>query len=43
MVVVRKAGHHLYLDNPEEFNELVRKEMEETRARGLREREMERV
>jgi cardiolipin-specific phospholipase len=43
VVVVRKAGHHLYLDNPEEFNELVRKEMEETRARGLREREMERV
>ncbi|KAK4240878.1 Alpha/Beta hydrolase protein [Achaetomium macrosporum] len=38
VVVVRKAGHHLYLDNPDEFNEVVRKEMEETRARGLRER-----
>lgn len=38
VLVVRKAGHHLYLDNPEEFNELVRKEMEETRARSLKER-----
>jgi cardiolipin-specific phospholipase len=37
VVVVRKAGHHLYLDNPEEFNEVVRKEMEETRERRLRE------
>ncbi|KAK4134729.1 alpha/beta-hydrolase [Trichocladium antarcticum] len=38
VVVVRKAGHHLYLDNPDEFNELVRLEMEETRQTGLRER-----
>ncbi|KAK3307466.1 Alpha/Beta hydrolase protein [Chaetomium strumarium] len=38
VVIVRKAGHHLYLDNPDEFNEVVRKELEETRARGLRER-----
>jgi cardiolipin-specific phospholipase len=37
VVVVRKAGHHLYLDNPEEFNEIVRKEMEDTRERRLRE------
>jgi cardiolipin-specific phospholipase len=36
VVIVRKAGHHLYLDNPDEFNEVVRKELEETRARGLR-------
>ncbi|KAJ4294890.1 hypothetical protein N0V88_005129 [Collariella sp. IMI 366227] len=39
VVVVRKAGHHLYLDNPEEFNEVVRKEMEDTREKGKRERE----
>lgn len=32
VMVVPKAGHHLYLDNPEEFNELLRKEMEETIA-----------
>ncbi|KAL2131125.1 hypothetical protein VTI74DRAFT_5536 [Chaetomium olivicolor] len=41
VVVVRKAGHHLYLDNPEEFNEVVRAEMEETRERGRRARERE--
>ncbi|KAK3899984.1 Alpha/Beta hydrolase protein [Staphylotrichum tortipilum] len=40
VVVVSKAGHHLYLDNPEEFNEVIRKEMEETRERRLRMREM---
>ncbi|OIW28363.1 alpha/beta-hydrolase [Coniochaeta ligniaria NRRL 30616] len=40
VVVVRKAGHHLYLDNPEEFNEVVMKEMEETREWGRRRREM---
>ena len=39
--IVRKAGHHLYLDNPDEFNDLVRKEMEETRKQTLRQREME--
>ncbi|KAK4647188.1 uncharacterized protein QC761_123240 [Podospora bellae-mahoneyi] len=30
VVVVRKAGHHLYVDNPEEFNEVVRRELKET-------------
>jgi cardiolipin-specific phospholipase len=39
-VVVSKAGHHLYLDNPEEFNYIIRKEMEETRQRTLRLKEM---
>lgn len=32
VVVITKAGHHLYLDNPEEFNDFMRKEMEETMA-----------
>ncbi|KAK3939812.1 putative cardiolipin-specific deacylase, mitochondrial [Diplogelasinospora grovesii] len=30
VIIVSKAGHHLYLDNPDEFNEYIRKEMEET-------------
>lgn len=30
VVVVPKAGHHLYLDNPDHFNNVLRKEMEET-------------
>ncbi|KAK4155430.1 Alpha/Beta hydrolase protein [Chaetomidium leptoderma] len=38
VLVVRKAGHHLYLDNPDEFNDMIVKEMEDTRQRGLRER-----
>lgn len=32
VVVIPKAGHHLYLDNPDDFNEVLRKEMEETKA-----------
>jgi cardiolipin-specific phospholipase len=32
VLVVSKAGHHLYLDNADEFNEIMRKEMEETMA-----------
>ena len=38
VVVVKKAGHHLYLDNPEEFNEHVLAEMKETREWGIRQR-----
>lgn len=38
VVLVPKSGHHLYLDNPEEFNEVIRKEivktMEEERQRN---------
>ncbi|RDA86970.1 hypothetical protein CP532_6744 [Ophiocordyceps camponoti-leonardi (nom. inval.)] len=30
VVVVPKAGHHLYLDNPDFFNQVLREEMEET-------------
>lgn len=38
VIVVRKAGHHLYLDNPDEFNEYIRKELEETRDYNRRRR-----
>lgn len=40
VVIVKKAGHHLYLDNPDEFNEVVLKEMRETREWGLRQKAM---
>lgn len=30
VVIIPKAGHHLYLDNPENFNEVLRKEVEDT-------------
>jgi cardiolipin-specific phospholipase len=30
VVVIQKAGHHLYLDGPDQFNEVMRKEMEQT-------------
>jgi cardiolipin-specific phospholipase len=39
VVIIKKAGHHLYLDGHEEFNEVMRREMEETsrstKRRGL--------
>lgn len=38
VVVVSKAGHHLYLDNPNEFNDYIKKELEETRQQTLRDR-----
>ncbi|KAI1206471.1 alpha/beta-hydrolase [Annulohypoxylon truncatum] len=38
VVIVSKAGHHLYLDNPDEFNDYVRKELEDTRKQTLREK-----
>lgn len=38
VIIVSKAGHHLYLDNPDEFNDYVRKELEETRQQTLREK-----
>lgn len=36
VVIIPKAGHHLYLDNADGFNEVVRKEMDHTREQGLR-------
>ena len=43
VIVVPAAGHHLYLDNPDEFNRHMRDELDETRrhtalekARALR-------
>ncbi|KAI1360565.1 Alpha/Beta hydrolase protein [Xylaria arbuscula] len=38
VIVVSKAGHHLYLDNPDEFNEYIKKELEDTRSQTLRQR-----
>ncbi|KAI0594401.1 alpha/beta-hydrolase [Biscogniauxia sp. FL1348] len=38
VIVVSKAGHHLYLDNPDEFNTYVEKELNETKQRSLREK-----
>jgi cardiolipin-specific phospholipase len=32
VVIVPKAGHHLYLDNPEYFNDILTKEIEDTKA-----------
>lgn len=39
VLVVKKAGHHLYLDNPEEFNAFIQKELKETRNQGLKRKE----
>jgi cardiolipin-specific phospholipase len=40
VVVIQRAGHHLYLDGWEEFNEVIRNEMEET-TEELRRRKKE--
>lgn len=33
VVIIKKAGHHVYLDGWEEFNEVMMKEMDDVRAR----------
>ncbi|KAI0478486.1 alpha/beta-hydrolase [Xylariaceae sp. FL0804] len=38
VLVVTKAGHHLYLDNPDEFNRYIVKELEDTTRQTLREK-----
>jgi cardiolipin-specific phospholipase len=38
VVVIQKAGHHVYLDGWEQFNEVMREEMEETSARTKKEK-----
>jgi cardiolipin-specific phospholipase len=30
VLIIQKAGHHVYLDGWEQFNDVMRKEMEET-------------
>ncbi|KAI0132073.1 Alpha/Beta hydrolase protein [Xylariales sp. AK1849] len=39
VIVIKKAGHHLYLDNSQEFNDVMKEELEETRRHTLKERE----
>jgi cardiolipin-specific phospholipase len=34
VVIIKKAGHHVYLDGWEEFNEVMRAEMDDVTKRG---------
>lgn len=36
VVVIPKSGHHLYLDNPDDFNKVLREEMEDTMRESKR-------
>lgn len=42
VVIIKKAGHHLFLDAWEEFNEVVLEEMEDVRRREEKQRQRER-
>lgn len=41
VVIIPKSGHHLYLDNPDDFNEVIREEMEKTKAQEQERRRLE--
>ncbi|KFY16173.1 hypothetical protein V492_01515 [Pseudogymnoascus sp. VKM F-4246] len=43
VVIIQKAGHHLYLDGHEEFNDVIRREMEETKRDLKKQREQQGV
>jgi len=38
VVIIKKAGHHVYLDSPDHFNEVMLSEMEDVvkRSKGLK-------
>jgi len=38
--IISRAGHHLYLDNPDEFNKFIQEEMAETRRHRLKQEAM---
>jgi cardiolipin-specific phospholipase len=38
VLIIKKAGHHVYLDGYDEFNEVMRAEMEETKKQGQKQR-----
>lgn len=40
VLIIKKAGHHVYLDGWEEFNEVMREEMEETSRQTKKEKTM---
>ncbi|KAH8884774.1 alpha/beta-hydrolase [Thozetella sp. PMI_491] len=42
VIIIPKAGHHLYLDNADDFNKAILKELEDTRARSLKTKAPER-
>jgi cardiolipin-specific phospholipase len=41
VLIIKKAGHHVYLDGHEEFNEVMRAEMEETKKQGRKRKELD--
>lgn len=41
VVIIKNAGHHLYLDGPDEFNDVIAREMRDVERRNERERRRE--